>query len=552
MKNSIFLVCIVILAIFLRFNNLNSVPPSPSLDEVSIGYNAYSILKTGADEYGTKLPILLRAYDDWRPALYVYSVIPFIHLFGLNILAVRLPSVILSILTIIATYFLTKELFNSSRSKLEIGNWKLEIPEVTSLLLAISPWHIYISRLGHEVNAGLSFVIFAILFFLKAINNRKGLLLFLSLVFFVLALYTYQSEKVFAPLILFLLIIIYRDKLFKIEKKTLTFALFLGLMLITPITLATLSPEGLVRFKGTSAFREKSFYKKSADNVLKFKNEGNIFEEIVNNRRLVPLKIFATNYFSHFNPKFIFSNNGDESFKAPNFGLMYIWELPFLIIGIIFLLKQTNLKIKLVLGCWLLISFIAPSLTTGAPHAMRAFNVLPVPQVFTALGIMGIVNFIKESKINSYFIKFLYLSMLVIVVYFLTNFYKEYFYSFPQNQSSSFQYSLHSVIKFVLKNESYNKIIFSNKDNLYQSYMFYLFDSKYDPYLYQKQGGTKSGGFEETHAFARYEFRPIVWEKDKFLKDTLFVGNVSDFSNEVEGLIFKNLDSKAVIKVVKR
>src|SRR3990167_8737038 len=87
---------IIVVGVFLRFYQLVSVPPHPSLDEVSIGYNAYSILKTGGDEYGTKFPILLRAYDDWRPALYVYLVIPFVALFDLTVLSVRLPSVILS------------------------------------------------------------------------------------------------------------------------------------------------------------------------------------------------------------------------------------------------------------------------------------------------------------------------------------------------------------------------------------------------------------------------------------------------------------------------
>ena len=108
----IILFIIIAIAAFLRFYNISSVPPSASLDETSIGYNAYSILKTGADEYGTKFPILLRAYDDWRPALYVYLVIPFIKLFGLNVLAVRLPSVILSVLTVVATYFLTRKMFS--------------------------------------------------------------------------------------------------------------------------------------------------------------------------------------------------------------------------------------------------------------------------------------------------------------------------------------------------------------------------------------------------------------------------------------------------------
>src|SRR5271169_488655 len=106
--------CILCIAIFFRFWNLSSVPPSPSLDEVSIGYNAYSILHTGRDEFGNFLPILLRAYDDWRPAGYVYFVIPFVKLFGLSAFSVRLPSVILSIIIIIASYFLAQEVFFSS------------------------------------------------------------------------------------------------------------------------------------------------------------------------------------------------------------------------------------------------------------------------------------------------------------------------------------------------------------------------------------------------------------------------------------------------------
>ena len=97
MKDKIILACILLIAIFFRFYNLSNVPPSASLDEVSMGYNAYSILHTGRDEYGNNLPILLRAYDDWRPALYVYLVIPFVKALGLDIFSVRLPSAILSL-----------------------------------------------------------------------------------------------------------------------------------------------------------------------------------------------------------------------------------------------------------------------------------------------------------------------------------------------------------------------------------------------------------------------------------------------------------------------
>jgi 4-amino-4-deoxy-L-arabinose transferase-like glycosyltransferase len=539
---------IIVLAIFLRFYNLSDVPPSASLDEASIGYNAYSIHKTGVDEYGTKFPILLRAYDDWRPALYVYFVIPFIKLFDLNVVSVRLPSIILSVLTIVATYFLIHELTRKNNTLINTNSLAL----FTSFLLAISPWHIYISRLGHEVNAGLSFVVFAILFFLKAMNNlNKRFYLFISVVFFGLSLYTYQSEKVFVPLIVLVLGFIYRDSLLKI-KKELLISLALAILLIIPIITSTLTPQGLIRFHATSAFSQDPIvYKESAGNVLKYKNEGNILGQIINNRRLITLKIFTANYFSHFNPKFLFFNSGNESFKAPNFGLMYIWEFPFLILGIIFILKKSDMKVKLLLSFWLLIAFIAPSLTTGAPHAMRAFNILPVPQIISALGIFWLINFIKKYKSNRYLLNSFYVLMAFVIIYFLGSFYRQYFYIFPRTQSSSFQYALSKAIPFVLnKRDSYDTIIFSNRENHYQSYMFFLYYSKYDPLLYQKQGGTKSGGYAQTHKFGKYEFRPIVWDKDKLISNTLLVGNYSDFPKQLKSKFFTNLDGKGVIEVV--
>lgn len=540
----VLLVAIIIIAAFFRLYVLYSVPPSASLDEASIGWNAYSILLTGKDEYGEKFPILLRAYDDWRPALYVYIVIPFIKLLGLNVLSVRLPSVMLSLMTIGATFFLVKEIFINDKRKLFLAR-------MSSFLLAISPWHIYISRLGHEVNAGLSFVVFAILFFIKAINSKKkSLFLSLSSIFFCLALYTYQSEKIFIPLIILLLILVFKNSLLKIKREVAISAI-LGIILVIPITLATLSPGALIRLKGTSAFSDESLYRASANNVLRHKNEGNVLGEIINNRRFVSLKIFTINYLSHFNPKFLFSNSGDESFKAPNIGLFYVWEFPFLILGIVYLLRMHEKKTKLMFSFWILIAFIAPSLATGAPHAMRAFNAFPVPQILTTLGIVGVVSYIRKWKIKVASNIF-YACIAVVIVYFSTIFYKEYFYSFPKNQSSSFQYSLGNAIKSTLdKENSYDTIVFSNEENLYQSYMFYLFYAKYDPNLYLKQGGTVSGGFDEIHKFGKYEFRPIHWSKDKLIKNRLFVGNMQDFSNHKYFLgSFVNLDGEGEIKIV--
>jgi len=107
-------------------------------------------------------------------------------------------------------------------------------------------------------------------------------------------------------------------------------------------------------------------------------------------------------------------------------------------------------------------------------------------------------------------------------------FVKNYFLVFPKEQSKSFHYALGKTVPYVIENQDkYEKIVFSNDNNLYQSYMVFLYYSKYDPALYQKQGGTISGGYAETHKFGKYEFRPIDWKKEKKGK-TLYIVNPSE------------------------
>jgi len=527
---------ILLLAVFLRLYRLDQVPPSPSLDEVSIGWNAYSISETGKDEYGTCLPILLRAYDDWRPALYVYLVIPFVNLLGLSAVAVRLPSVLLSLITIITTFFLVQELFGK--------RW---LSLTATFLLAISPWHIYLSRLGHEVNAGLTFSVLAIFFFLRFINKKKIIFLISSAIFFALSFYTYQSQKIFGPLIILALGLIFRKQLWKL-KKEMVIAGLIGLFLLIPIIKASLNPEAMIRFQGTSIFTsQQEVYQRAANRVAHDYQQGNILGLIFDNRRVAMGLTVLQAYFSHFNPTWLFFNSGAEDHKIPSLGLFYLWELPLLLIGGYQLaMGRFSRQNKLLIFSWLFIAPLAASFSTGAPHAMRTFIVLPIPQILVALGAMALI---KKMKLKSWQ-TFLMIILLIFSLAFLLH---NYFVNFPFEQSDSFQYPLVQAIDYVLEVEDqYQKIVFSNQDHGYQSYMFFLFFSHYDPKEYLSQGGTISGGYEETHRIGKYEFRPIEWSKEVRNRDYLYIGNLNDFPEGTVSLqIFKLLNGKESIKVVK-
>ena len=111
MKKTLMLISIVVLAAILRFWQLGLVPPSPDWDEAALGYNAYSLLKTGKDEYGTRWPLALRSFDDYKPPLYAYLAIPTVKYLGLSTYSVRLPAAINGVLGVIGAYFLTVALF---------------------------------------------------------------------------------------------------------------------------------------------------------------------------------------------------------------------------------------------------------------------------------------------------------------------------------------------------------------------------------------------------------------------------------------------------------
>lgn len=540
MKVKLVLLSIVALAAILRFASLANVPPSASLDEATIGYNAYSILHTGKDEYGYHSPILLRAYDDYRPALYVYFVVPFIKLFGLSVFSVRLPAVILSILTVFGTYFLVSEMFKGQK----ILNPKY-LGLLSSFLLAISPWHIYISRLGHEVNLGLSFFIFALLFFLK----RR---IYLSTLFILLSFISYQSEKIFIPIILVGIFLIFKDGFLQMKKKILILGV-LSLIILAPFLKASLSSDALLRYKATNIFdANQSRFMEQSLLLQKSVQNKDLVGKIIYNRRFLSLEIIGEGYLSHFNPVWLFTNPDNGKFKVPGIGLLYFWTLPFILIGIYILIsKRFDSKTKKLIFLWFLISPLSAAITTESPHALRSFTFLPTWEIFTSIGIIFIYSTVKSNLR-----KFYVLIMVFMILFSLGSLYEQYFKVFPKTQSASFQYAMTDAVSYAIKNgNSYKKVIFGNNSNLYQSYMFFLFYSKYDPKLYQSEGGTKSGGYNVTHKFGKYEFRPINIGSEE--RGNLYIGNYDELnlngllSRQVKTLkVIENLDGEKAIKIV--
>lgn len=513
-----FLIGIIILAAVLRLWQLGAVPSSPDWDEVALGYNAYSIAHTGSDEYGAFLPVVLRSFDDYKPALYTYLAIPTTELFGLNVMAVRLPSAIFGILTVVAVYFLIKELFG-----------KEKIALLASFLLAISPWHLQFSRIAFESNVGLSLNVFGTLFFLKSF--KKPWMLFLAAIAFVASMYVYQSEKVFVPLLVVGLTLIFWKEVLRFPKKYIVAAVIFGGILLFPMAFYLLTNKNaLARAKGVSVLSDQTIIKKSVERIQDDKQRKDYVGLLLDNRRIVYGREVMANYLSHFDFNWLFITGDLSRHHAPNMGLLYLWELPFLLIGIYMLLfGNFSKKTKILLFTWFLITPIPASVTTGVPHAVRALNFLPLFQVFTALGVMEMFRLIKNDKGRM----ILSLGMVAVVLFNGIYYLDQYFIQQPFYTAYDWQYGYAQAVPYVKEHEGeYKKIVVSNQPPLDQSYMFFLFYLKYPPYNYQKESALSSGGFRENHTFGKFEFRPIAWDKEIKDSSVLYVGRPSDFSSK--------------------
>jgi hypothetical protein len=289
--------------------------------------------------------------------------------------------------------------------------------------------------------------------------------------------------------------------------------------LLIPLVRVSLTPEAMMRFRGTSVFgQQNELYELAAQ-----RREG--LGLVFDNRRWVDIGVVLRNYLTHFDPVWLFLNSGRENHKVPSLGLFYLWELPLMLVGIYALIRlPISRRVKYLFLGWILIAPVPASITTQAPHAMRSFNVLPVPMILSAIGLVTLINHWRKRG----------LWFLVFGVSLLF-FYQQYFVNFPREQSDSFQYPLAGAVRYALAEENkYQKIVFTNQGQGYQSYMSYLLFSQYDPKVYQQQGGTVMGGYNEVHEIGKYEFRPINWLKEAKDGTVLYIGEVDDFPNETK------------------
>jgi 4-amino-4-deoxy-L-arabinose transferase-like glycosyltransferase len=509
-----FLMVITVCALFLRTYVIAKDPPSLSWDEVSIGYNAYSILKTGRDEHGQFMPIAaFAAYGDYKPPFAIYVTVPFVALLGLNELAVRLPSALFGTATVLLTYFLVKELFTSQKKNKFSG----ALPILSAFVLAISPWHVNLSRAGFEANIALFFVVLGAWILLTTRDHSKRF--YVAWIPFVIAIYTFNSARYFV-VFLGIAVLICIFSTIKKHRKQFTIGVIIAAVSVLPIIPHLLSKESRIRYDEVNIFTDSSVVVTANKRIAR---EGNSFiSKLVNNRRVGYARSFLIHFFDNLQPDFLFiKGDGNPKFSIQDVGQLYLIEAPFLVIGIFTMLSEYP-SIALFLLYWLVTAIIPAATARETPHALRILNSLPTWQIFIAFGILSAYQFAGNAgkKIN---IKSIYGIVVIIfyifsVIYYLHN----YYFHFPKEFSGEWQYGYREALLSISKIQSrYDSIVMT--ESIGRPYMYTLFYTKTDPNVLfrTKKAWFDAAGFYHVDAFGKYRFGSTL--PDSLEPGTLYI-----------------------------
>ena len=536
---------IIILAFFLRLNKVTEVPPSLNWDEASIGYNAYSVLKTGRDEWGQFLPLHFKSYGEYKLPIQIYTSIPSIAIFGLNELGVRITPVVYGTLTVLVMFFLGRALFNSNLVGL-----------ISAFLSAISPWHIQLTRASFESSLATLFIAVGMWFLIKGFKDARWLVI--SMVPFAFSVFTYNSARVFTPMFLVAILFIYWKKLIKF-KKFIIFSLIIFVSLLTPLTPYFLSGERSARYKLVSITDDPGLVPRINENRGR-STLPKPLPRLIHNKVTYIGFYFTRNYLAHFTPQFLFlSGAPHKQHHVQNMGELYLFQAPFLLIGLWGLFKKKQ-KFKGLLLSWLFLAFVPVSVTGDSiPHALRTHVAAPFYQLVSSFGFLITLGWISKWK-NIVKVSLGVFSggvVLLSVGYYLYNYYVIY----PQNYSRDWQYGYKQVVEYISKHQNeYDQIVFTRHYG--EPHMFTLFYLNYPPDKYQNDPNLvrfETYDWVRVLRFDKFYFPDLgdkgtqqkdILEQNKD-KNLLFIGKAGDFPYGGRSLLTINfLDGTPAFEIV--
>ena len=504
------LLSILCLGLFLRVYKINTLPAGLHRDEASVGYNAYLLFHTFRDEHGKFLPLVFEAFGDWKRPINIYLSALLIPITGMSVATVRLPVALFGWVTILLMYLIVVHI---SKNKI--------IGLLSAFILAISPWHIYMSRTGLGWNV-VGLTVFLLACYWLLLGKKSRTYTFLSGGAFGLSLFTYASNQFITPLFItfFALWQVIQTKKISV-KWEFTFPFLMLFILFISIYLPVMRENSI----GSSFFTENFKYHSveipySEHDTI---NEARIFH----NKMSGWVEKYAQNYLQLFSPQFLLYNSADNpSYSLKNFGNIHFFEIVFVVVGAYALLRY-KFPYYLFILALVFITPIPAALTQSPTSSTRSLMWVPVLSLFIALGIYHLYIFLKAKKVL-----YGYIFFGLLMVYYGASLLKlsdEYLTHFPVNRGEHWGYAQKQLVDYLATNaQNYDEVLISRPHETFYIYlMYYSFFDKYTPS--QIEHYPKSAdGFVYAKSLDKYSFREIEYLEDLRVPNRLIIDKTLD------------------------
>ena len=428
---------VVIVGSIIRIHALGTNPPGLFCDEASNGYDAYCLLETGRNRLGTQWPLFFPTLETINEGLYRYLMVPSVAVFGLTELAVRLPAALAGTLTILL-------LFSAVRLTVEP-----RVAFLSAAVLAISPWHIVMSRVGFRA------VLLPLLMLVAVVAAERGRArshwFLISGLAVGLSMHTYVAAALFVPPVAAAWIWRCRNELKRSLGIGLASAAVAGAV-AAPVVMMWVSPIGMAR---PSLLLVDSPWQ------------------------------FVVNYGSYFSPSFLFFD-GDPNLRhgVPGLGQLHIIEMVTISVGMFVLLRRWRKTYPWIV--WVLASPLASALTEPA-QALRSVSLAVGLAVVSATGIDTLVRLAPDRRIRIVVTA----GLALIVGINVATFGVLYFIDYPELSIGAWQYGFRDALA-IAQTAEWPCVYLSHE--LFASHLLVLFYTKWPPADYQSRAQPANDG----------------------------------------------------------
>ena len=463
----IIMVFIVILAAFLRLYKLTELPYGIHIDEAGLGVNSYSLANYGVDRYLNSYPIYPKNFDGGQSPFYSYLVAFFIKFLWngkLDLLVVRLPMVLVSLLAFVAGLYLLKKMLNKK--------WQI----LGAFLYAVLPYFIIQCRFGLDCNALVSMLTISLAFLFLAMERDKCIFYIIWGVMWGITYYTYALSYIantFTLLMISIYMIYTHKTQFKKLLSTWVSAFIVAFPLVIMVIINTFNLPDIMIGKIS---------------ILKLENYrgGQIG---------INLQLIWDNFLTVL--KCILFKDGINYSSFDGFYTMYICSVPFFVVGFIYLVVKIILSIKnkvFMNECIFLLVFIAHFISgmllsgDSVPQIHRVNGIFFAQFIIVLYGIYAVVQGVRRLIKKD--IKVLENSLIGVIgfIYFVSFifFAKFYFYEYKD-----------AIYPQMLYSDQYANTINALDDNglgevntyIDASIVYYQFSTQMNPYdLYNTPG----------------------------------------------------------------